>query len=62
MEPLGFDTIAINGKITDKTISDMQKLLANKDRIKKMVEKNFEIARNNFSFEAVEKKLKKLGF
>lgn len=62
LEPLGFETIAINGKITDKTIKDMQKLLYDKDRIKKMTDKNFEIARQNFSFEAVEGKLKGLGF
>lgn len=62
LEPLGFEAIAINGKITDKTISHMQNLLADKEKVKKMVEKNFEIARNNFSFEVVEEKLKKLGF
>lgn len=62
LEPLGFETISINGEITDKTVKDIQNLLNDKGRIKTMTEKNFEIAKNNFSFEAIEEKLKKFGF
>ncbi|MBI2465434.1 glycosyltransferase family 4 protein [Candidatus Shapirobacteria bacterium] len=62
LEKLGFKTIAINGKVTDNTVELVRQILADKQKIKKMTDVNFEIARKYFSHEAVEEKLKQLGF
>lgn len=63
IEPLGFETVAISdGKVTDTAVKQVQKLLENPGKIKEIVEKNFRIAEENFSYEATAKKLKKLGF
>ncbi|MFZ3031388.1 MAG: glycosyltransferase family 4 protein [Microgenomates group bacterium] len=62
LEPLGFETIAINGRITNKTVKDVASVLTDKEKVRNITNKNFEIARKNFSFEAVEEKLKLLGF
>ncbi len=62
LEPLGFETITINGRLTKKAVEQVKRVLANKKLQKKMVETNFRIACRHFSFEAVQQKLAELGF
>ena len=62
IEPLGFEVIAIDGKITDKVVVKARGWLKNKERVKEIVEKNFEIAKDNFSYEVRESQLRRLGF
>ncbi len=61
IEPLGFETVAINKKITKKTVEKVRNLLNNPSEVKKMVEKNYSLAKKHFSFEATQKKIEKLG-
>jgi len=62
LEPLGFKTIAISGRLTRGAVEQVRRILASEKLQKKMVETNFRIARRHFSFEAVQQKLAKLGF
>lgn len=62
IEPLGFKTIAINGKITLKTLEDVKNILGSLQLQEEIVEGNFKIAEKHFSFEATQRKLEKLGF
>ena len=62
IEPLGFKTVSINGKITNDSVRQVKKILKNKKLKDSMVEENFEIARKHFSFESTQEKLSKLGF
>ena len=57
IEPLGFETVAINGKVTEGTIKRVRDLLSSPEEVKKMTEKNFELGRKHFSYEAVREKL-----
>jgi len=61
LEPLGFETVEIDGKITDETVEEVKNILADPARQKQMTAKNYEIAKQHFSFEATEKKLRQLG-
>lgn len=62
LEPLGFENVAISdGKVTNESVNQVRNLLQDSRKIKSIVEKNFKIATANFSFEATEKKLIKLG-
>ena len=62
IEPLGFQTVAINRKVTETATKKVVKWLANPKLVAKVVEKNFQIGKKYFSFEATAKKLKGLGF
>jgi glycosyltransferase involved in cell wall biosynthesis len=60
LEPLGFETIAIDNEITQSTLDQVNDVLNNPEKRTLMVEKNFEIAKENFSYEATQKKIEKL--
>lgn len=62
IEPLGFRVIAVDGKITDKTVAQANNLLTNSEEIQKMVDYNFKLGEKYFSYQALRKKLEKLGF
>lgn len=62
LEPLGFDAVTINGRLTDHAISEVKNILGDPARRNRITEKNFKIAKKHFSFEALDKKLKALGF
>jgi mannosylglucosylglycerate synthase len=60
ISPLGYKVIEIPEKITAKTVTEIAGFLKNPSLIQEMVDKNFEISKNNFSFEATRKKIEKL--
>lgn len=60
IKPLGFESVEMPDRITDKTVKEVQALMANKEQVTQMVEKNWEIGKANFSYQATEKKIKKL--
>lgn len=62
LEPLGFEVVAINGKLTNRAVKQVKEILENSKLREEMTEKNFSIGQKHFSFEALKKKLKKLGF
>lgn len=62
IEPLGFEVIKINdGQVTQTSVDQIRSLLNNPAQIQKQVNKNFEIAKKYFSYEATAQKLMKLG-
>lgn len=57
IEPKGFDVIPIDGFVTERAIEGVNQLLQDEKRLKKMVEKNYQLGRKYFSYEILEKKL-----
>lgn len=62
IEPLGFEVIAINGRVTERAVIKTKKWLRDKEKVKEITERNFVTAKKYFSYEVREKQLKKLGF
>lgn len=57
IKPLGFDFIELDGFVNDASVQSVRKLLDDLEQTKKIAEKNYEIAREHFSLEVLEKKL-----
>ena len=57
IEPKGFDVIAIDGVVTAKTVEKIRQVLEDEEHREKMVKKNFDLAKQFFSFEVLEKRL-----
>lgn len=57
IEPIGFDVIIIDGFVTSKTITQIKRILNDKNRLQAMVEHNYELAKRYFSYEVLEEKL-----
>jgi glycosyltransferase involved in cell wall biosynthesis len=57
IEPKGFDVVTIDGIVTAKTIAKINQILEDKEYRKKTVKKNYDLAKQFFSFEILEKKL-----
>lgn len=57
IEPKGFDIIAFDGLATTKTIKKIEHTLGEKTYRRKMVDKNFKLAKQFFSYELLENKL-----
>ena len=60
IEPRGFDVITMNGYITEAVVKQVQELLGNKEKVGKMVDKNFKIAQKFFSYGVLTSKLKSI--
>jgi len=57
IEPKGFDVITLDGFVTDKTIQKIRQVLDDEEYLSKMVKKNYDLAKQFFSYEVLEKKL-----
>ena len=57
IEPRGFDTITIEGFVTNQTIEKISEMLTNKERRKQAVEKNYRLGNQYFSYEVLERLL-----
>jgi glycosyltransferase involved in cell wall biosynthesis len=51
--PRGFDLIEIDGAITDRAVEQTSAVLTDGTRRRRMVERNYELARSRYSYEAV---------
>ena len=58
IEPCGFDTIVFDGYLTNDTVANVNDLLDNPQRRDEMVEHNYEVAKEFFSFEVLEAELR----
>jgi len=58
--PLGFDFVEIDGKIGDNAVAQVRELLADLARRKQMVERNYRLGQEHFSFEKLEELLQGL--
>jgi glycosyltransferase involved in cell wall biosynthesis len=57
IEPKGFDVVSIDGFLTDKAVAQVTEILTDPDRRRRMVEKNYDLARTYFSFQLLRKEL-----
>ena len=57
IEPKGFDVIKIDGFATSRAIEKINSLFGNTEKLKKMVDRNYELGKEFFSFELLEKRL-----
>lgn len=57
IKPLGFEFIELDGFVNGNAVESVNELLNDQARTKEMTDKNFEIAREHFSLEVLEKKL-----
>ncbi|MBW1784184.1 MAG: glycosyltransferase family 4 protein [Deltaproteobacteria bacterium] len=57
IEPRGFDTITIEGFVTNQTIEKISEMLTNEERRKRAVEKNYRFGNQYFSYEVLERLL-----
>ena len=60
IEPKGFDVVTIDGYITKEKINMIKELLNDKNRVAKMVEKNYMLGWQYLSYEILEEKLEQL--
>ncbi len=60
IKPLGFEFIELDGFVDDSAVERTKQLLNEPEQVKGMVENNFAIAREHFSFEVLEMKLDQL--
>jgi glycosyltransferase involved in cell wall biosynthesis len=58
--PLGFDFVEIDGAITDQAVEAVAELLRSPARRERMVETNYALAAEHFSYRAVERQLRPL--
>jgi glycosyltransferase involved in cell wall biosynthesis len=58
--PLGFDFVEVDGWITDEAVAEVRRLLDDPDRRRAAVEKNYELARQYFSYDVLTAALEKL--
>ena len=58
IEPCGFDTIVFDGFLTNETVAEVNQLLESPSRCRQMVEHNYEVANEFFSFEVLEAELR----
>jgi glycosyltransferase involved in cell wall biosynthesis len=60
IEPLGLDVVTMDGYVTDKVVNGVQQVLNDPVRREKMVEKNYQIAAQFFSYDVLAHKLNTL--
>jgi mannosylglucosylglycerate synthase len=60
IKPLGFQFVEMDGFVDDHTIQETSQLLQDPQRVQEMVELNYQIALEQFSFEVLERKLGEL--
>ncbi len=60
IKPLGFEVVEMPQKVTKETVDDVKALMKDQTRAKNMTETNFRLGERYFSYEATEKKLRRL--
>jgi hypothetical protein len=58
IEPLGFDVILMDGFVSSHAIEQVREILTDGNRLETMVERNYELARQYFSYEVLEECLR----
>ena len=58
--PLGFDFVEVDGWITDDAVARVRRLLDDAERRQEMVEHNFALAREHFSYAVAETRLREV--
>ena len=55
--PLGFDFVEIDGQVTDDAVAQVGQVFADEGRRRTMVEHNFRLGREHFSYRVLEERL-----
>ena len=58
IEPCGFRSILFDGYLTDTTVNEVRRVLDDKDLRREMVEHNYQVAREFFSYEVLDAELR----
>jgi glycosyltransferase involved in cell wall biosynthesis len=58
--PLGFNFVEVDGWITDESVSEVRRLLDDPDCCRDITDKNYELARQHFSYEVLASALQQL--
>lgn len=60
IKPKGFDVIEIDGYVSDETVEKTKRILADPERFREMVTHNYAVAKQNYSYAVLQRKLKTL--
>jgi glycosyltransferase involved in cell wall biosynthesis len=60
IKPKGFDVIEIDGYVSDEAVEKTKKILADPERCREMVTHNYAVAKKNYSYAVLQRKLKTL--
>ncbi|MCC5926427.1 MAG: glycosyltransferase family 4 protein [Bacteroidetes bacterium] len=58
IEPKGFQTVTIQGYVSPETVREVKKILADPDMITAMTDRNYDLAKQYFSYTVLRKKLR----
>lgn len=60
IEPCGFDTVVFDGYLTNETVDDVKRLLDSPSRRQEMVDHNYRVAAEFFSYEVLEAEMRSI--
>ncbi|MHB8133606.1 MAG: glycosyltransferase family 4 protein [Anaerolineaceae bacterium] len=60
IEPIGIKAVQIDGEITEQAVEEVRELLTNPSKVDEITSHNFNVARNNFSYQTAQTRLEKL--
>jgi len=60
IEPKGFDLVVMDGFVSGKNVKDIKEILENPKRRERMVNHNYEVAKEHYSYSVLRKQLKRL--
>lgn len=60
IKPKGFEAIEMNNFISEKTVNEMNELLDDPERIKRITERNYELSLRYYSYTVLEHKLNEI--
>ena len=60
IKPKGFDVIEMNDYITNETVATTERILLDREHVRKMVEKNYELGLKHYSYTVLEQRINNL--
>jgi hypothetical protein len=60
IKPLGFEFIELDGFVNEKSVQEIRQLMNSPEEVRKITEKNYQLAQEHFSLEVLEANLKDL--
>jgi glycosyltransferase involved in cell wall biosynthesis len=60
IKPLGFEFVELDGFVDDESVEKTRQLLSNPDKVEDIVDRNYKLAKEHFSFDVLSKKLTEL--
>lgn len=60
IRPLGFEFVELDGYVDDRTVAEVKALLSDPAEAQRRAERNYELARQHFSYQVLEAKLQEV--